>query len=157
MIEFIKKWGTALICAAFISAICNTLLPQNSLSKVARFVVGLFLILTILYPFAKNRDFLFDFSLDNISEIALETSTNEALILEETNRMINARLAELLAEQGIPAAVESRVKIVADNRILFEEIIIYITNEQQTRVAEIEQIISEQCYLRPQVVVKGTP
>lgn len=79
MIELLKVWITSITIAVFFITAVEMLLPDNSMKKYAKFVLGLILIVVIINPIIKVFDK--DFNLNSYSDKAtsyMETGTDKA-------------------------------------------------------------------------------
>ncbi|MGH4050453.1 MAG: stage III sporulation protein AF [Clostridium sp.] len=79
MIEILKVWITSITIAVFFITAVEMLLPDNSMKKYAKFVLGLILIVVIINPIIKAFDK--DFNLNSYSDKAtsyMETGTDKA-------------------------------------------------------------------------------
>ena len=62
MIELLKVWITSITIAVFFITAVEMILPDNSMKKYAKFVLGLMLIVVIINPIMKIFDKDFDFN-----------------------------------------------------------------------------------------------
>ena len=77
MIEVLKGWVTNITIAVFFITAVEMILPNNSMKKYAKFVLGLMLIVVIINPIIKILDGDFDFySYSNQAINHMESSTS---------------------------------------------------------------------------------
>jgi len=79
LIELLKVWITSITIAVFFITAVEMILPDNSMKKYAKFVLGLILIVVIINPIIKVFDKNFD--LNSYSEKVtsyMETGTDQA-------------------------------------------------------------------------------
>jgi stage III sporulation protein AF len=78
LIELLKVWVTNITIAIFFITAVEMILPDNSMKKYAKFVLGLMLIVVIINPIIKIFDKDFDlYSYSNKATSYMESSTSD--------------------------------------------------------------------------------
>lgn len=129
MMEGIRGWLTAVVCAALILALAEGLMPAGPVKKVGRLTGGLVMFLAMVSPLAQVdlsglSQWITVYRTQAAVEAAALTETNEQLlesiIAEETASYIEGKAAELglscavrvtcrTGEEGLP--IPSRVEV----------------------------------------------
>ena len=134
------------------------LAPQKRTRRVMGFVIGLFFISTMASAVAAKID---DLNLSDpvTSEISVPTYSEADYnreIAQMTADNVTDALNELLLNEGIAADdIQLTLKISDKGRISVSRAVIYISEDYQNRIAEIESIVYRNIAKEPEVYVNG--
>lgn len=138
------------------SSLLSMLMPQKRTSKIFLFVLGLFVISSIgisILNFAEN------FSLPTETEDTLPAPREYGadytdIVAQNTADNVVEAMNTLLEEEGIhPTDIQITLKISDEGRIYVREAVIYISEEYEDRVQEIESIIYRNLSKEPKIYV----
>ena len=161
MLNFINSWIKGIIIAVIISTIIEMILPEGSIKKYVKCVMGLYIIYAIINPFIsrKNKDFLehnlFESSkIEATDTIAIDTDSYiEEVYIEKVKNEIQKNLEEMGYETikikididntqknyGRIKTIDLRV-INKQNRLSkVEKVEIYIGREENKAINDIEE------------------
>ena len=142
------------LCAG--SGMFSLLIPQKRTKRILRFILGLFLLSTILSAFLNAADSI-DLSLNINEEQYSDNRYDEeyiSAIARQTAENLISLSDELLKAEGIEAEdIRLSVKISDDNRIYIDRVDIYINESIEDRTADIESIIYRNLAKEPDVYV----
>lgn len=155
MIEFIKTWGTGLVCAAVLGAICNILLPNHSIAKSARVLVGIYMAIALVAPLLKS-----DLALPEEIQVSIETTYgydlyDEAVLRETANHLETAVVGELDGHNVSGAEVTATLGINDEGSIVCQEISITLDETFKNRQTEIVLWVKELCGMTPVLYFRG--
>lgn len=154
MIDFIRTWGTALICAAVVGSICNVLLPNHSIAKAAKLVVGIYLAIVIVTPFvgvALDAPQSIEFTIDE----SYGTELYDEAVLRETAEKIKAGLAAKLESSGVICdELTISVNINDTGGIYCDRIALVLSNQYREKQQEISAIVAELCGIEPEMTYR---
>ena len=154
--DFIKTWGTALVCAAIIGAICNVLLPRHSIAKAAKALAGIYLAIVMVSPFIGG-----DIALPGqIEEFAPDESYgtqmyDEAVISRTEEQIMEAVLARLNAEGVAVGEAEVWVNIGDEGGIYCSSVKLTLSEEYRQKERTISDIVYEMCGIQPVFEYRG--
>ena len=150
---------TVLVCSAGIGAGMLTLLiPQRRTKRILSFVLGLFLLVTMV---GGVREMMSELDLSSVlDEDGDLPSVNERAYLDavaqQTADTLVKALDELLREHGIEAEnIELSVKISDEGRITADYINIYISEALRSRKSDIRSIVEANLSKEPHIYVQG--
>lgn len=152
--DAIRLWVTGLTSAAIIGAIVLVLLPGGGAEKTVKTMVSVFLILSIVLPFAKNADWKLgtDFS---VEESAAETENSIARQMsEQMKTKLTLSIENILKKEGIQVySVGIDIKTDGDE-ISVEKITVRIKKESSQSLGEAKQILETQLGVKADVEVE---
>ena len=161
MLSFINSWTKGIIIAVIISTIIEMILPEGSIKKYVKCVMGVYIIFAIINPFVSKRNKnLLEFNLLESSKIkatdtvAIDTDSYiEEVYIEEVKNKIQENLEEMGYEiikikldidktqknYGRIKKIDLRV-ISKQNRLSkVEKVEIYIGRENNKTINDIEE------------------
>ena len=153
-----SEFCTAICCICIAVSVLSILIPQKRTSKIMGFVIGLFLISSVIGLFATyNEDLKMDFS--EIEKYAIpdysEEDYNDAA-LQLTADNLTVALNELLLNEDIRADdILISLKITNEGRIYASRIVIYISEAYAARRNDIKSIVYGNLSKEPEIYVTG--
>lgn len=142
------------LCAC--SGMFSLLIPQKRTKRILRFILGLFLLSTILSAFlnaANSIDLSLNINEEQYSENRYDEEYISAIARQTAENLISLS-DELLKAEGIEAEdIRLSVKISDDNRIYIDRVDIYINESIEDRTEDIESIIYRNLTKEPDVYV----
>lgn len=152
----LRLWITGLTTAAIIGAIVLVLAPGGGAEKTVKTMVSVFLVSSIVLPFAKNADWTTD------ADFSLEESVAETenLITNEISEQMKARIAasveNILKKEGIQVhSVSIDIKTDGDE-LSVEKITIALKKESSQKVNETAQILEAQLGVNADVTIENS-
>lgn len=135
--------------------VLSLFLPQKRTRKILSFVIGLFVI-TSLISCVMNSTVGFDeIQLDDAAVPTVNAEDFNEAVKQATAENLVASIDELLRSEGIEAKdIRVSLKISDKGRIYAREIVIYISEEDLLRKQEIKRIINGNLSKEPQVYVE---
>lgn len=152
----ITSWATAVCVVAVICSLYDMLVPEGNTSKMLNFVLGMFLIVAILIPFAnivKSESFNFQNIEFNSEEFTL-SEDNDDLTIAIGKSTVEKIISDSLKEKDI-----SYKKIVIDmdssngNSIDIIRAKIYVGSDYRNQLIDIQNIVKEKTGITPDVIV----
>jgi len=149
--DWLKTWVTTIITLSIFTAVANSMLPNGTIKKYAKYAISILIIPTLLAPIlllidgnnvaAKIENYSSKLNL-NTQDIDLTkfNSAEESTILKVFLKNLNNQCEELL-ENRYPTKeikVETFGNITKEKKISIESIIIYI--EDKNLVKEIKEV-----------------
>ena len=154
MVEFIKTWGMGLVCAAILGAICNVLLPNHSIAKAARILVGLYMVIALVAPLLNSG-----LALPEEIQISIENTYgydlyDEAVLREATANLKTAVENELESHgvSGAEAAVS--LELEDDGSMICQAVSVTLDEIYRNRQAEILLWIKTLCGVTPTLIFR---
>lgn len=145
------------ICVA-VSILC-VMIPQKRTRKIMSFVIGLFLIASLLGAFAEaSQEIKVD--LPDVSQSIDSTAHNEDEYTDQVAQMtadnLTQSMDELLKNEGINIQdIRLTLKISEEGRISVVRAVIYIDEAYASRKGDIESIIYRNLSKEPEIYVQG--
>ena len=94
MIEFLSSWAKGLGLAIVVVSILEMILPNNKTKKYIRMVMGVYILLTIISPFIKNKQTI------DVSNFEIEKYNNYLSTSEKTTQTsMDKRIEELYIDK----------------------------------------------------------
>lgn len=152
----ITSWAGAVCAVAVICTLYDMLVPEGNTSKMLNFVLGMFLVVAILIPFAnilKSGDFNFK-DIEYNSQSFTLTEESDDLTLSVGKSTVEKIIAEALQEKEI-----SYKKIVVDmdssngNSIDIIRAEIHVTSDYRNQLIDIQNTVKEKTGITPDVIV----
>lgn len=153
MMESIQNWAMTVCVTMAGAAVFHMLLPGSGLKKMAMFAVNLFFISSLISPLILNPP-KFDFDV-----ITSEVTQNEDLdslvdgqVEALTQKNLDKQVGQLLSQHNYTAEkIETTIHIEADNSISITKLKIWIRREQQSSQSAIEQLVSKEVGVQPEI------
>lgn len=153
----------ALRSASVIACVCciacsvvSLIAPLGRLRKTVNLILGLFLICSMLIPFAGlfTTD-IPDFNIDEqYYDASISEKEYEKLILNATADNLVVAANDLLISENITAEnIEIGIKKSDNNSIYISRIYIYISKDSESKIDDIKRIISTNMSKEPVVIV----
>ena len=158
--DTIRSTAVSLCATLVVTGIFSMLLPEGGWNRYARFAVRLFLLLSLVLPFA-GGDFRLDLeSGSSWEEPAGNAGEMEALAEEQLLRNFAANLElageQALEEAGIPfQKIEVTVHIADEQRIDISELNITLPEEEKSRGDQASGLIKEAFGVEPRLAFSG--
>ena len=159
--DTIRSTAVSLCATLVVTGIFSMLLPEGGWNRYARFAVRLFLLLSLVLPFA-GGDFRLDLeSGSSWEEPAGNAGEMEALAEEQLLRNFTANLElageQALEEAGIPfQKIEVTVHIADEQRIDITNIRITLEPGAERFAGEAESAVAERLGKTPEVFIADT-
>lgn len=152
--DAIRLWVTGLTSAAIIGAIVLVLLPGGGAEKAVKTMVSVFLISSIVLPFAKITDWEPDTDFF-VEDSAAETESSIARQMsEQMKTKLATSIENILQKEGIQVhSVGIDIKTDGDE-ISVEKISVRIKKESSRSLRETKQILETQLGVRADVEVE---
>ncbi len=154
--DSIRLWVTGLTSAAIIGAIVLVVVPGGGAEKTVKTMVSVFLISSIVIPFANggNWNFETDFS---AAESVTETQNSIATAMsEQIKRKLSASVENILLKEGIQvSSVIIDIKTGGDE-ISVEKITVIMKKESSANVSQAKQILEAQLGVKADVGIEDT-
>lgn len=147
------------ICYTCIAvSILSVLIPQKRTRRVMGFVIGVFFIGTLVSAFISQIEDT-KWNLPDIQEIEVPTYTEEDYtnaVAQLTADNVRDTLNELLTNEGINAQdIRLTMKISDEGRISVVRAVIYISESDRDRIADVESIVYRNLSKEPEIYVTG--
>ena len=143
------------VCIAV--SILSALVPGKRMRRMMSFVIGIFLIGTVISAFSTEIKGV-DLSVpQDVTEIPTYNEKDyEDTVAQMTADHLTESLNELLLNEGIAAEdIRLTLKISDKGRISAERVIIYISEAYRERTRDIESIIYRNISKEPEIYVTG--
>lgn len=149
--EGIKLWGIAICSASVIAGVINALAPNSASGRTVKYLVGIFLSITVITPFIQGFDLPKAEITASFKEYSQELSSEA--IIEETTALLIKKIEKRLTNEGIYVS-NSDIKIIEghDGGLEFESIRLFIPAEHINRQNEIDSIVNELTGKAPDIV-----
>lgn len=136
--------------------VISLFIPQKRTRKIFSFVIGLFVLCSLMDIVANAMDVIDTDGID-ISDAVVETSDpqdyNDAVIQMTADNLVSAT-DEILRAEGIEARdIQIRLKISDSGRIYVDDVVIYINENDLLRKQETESIIYRNLSKEPRIYV----
>ena len=147
------------ICYTCIAiSIISVLIPQKRTRRVMGFVIGVFFIGTLVSAFTAEIESA-EWSLPDTEQIDIPTYTEEDYtnaVAQLTADNVTDTLDELLMNEGIKAEdIRLTMKISDEGRISVVRAVIYISESDRDRAADVESIVYRNLSKEPEIYVTG--
>ena len=153
--EAVRLWVTGLSSAAIIGAIVLVLVPAGGAEKAVRTMVSVFLVSSIVLPFAQNTDWKAetDFSVEESAAEAQNSIAEE--MSEQMKTKLGSSIENILKKEGIQVRSVS-IDIKTDgNELSVEKIAVTIKKESARSASETKEILEAQLGVRADVEIEG--
>lgn len=150
---------TLTLCAVGVSvSMASVLIPQKRTKRTLGFVLGLFVLVSVI---GAVRSVIDDIHIDTsmISSEGLPTYSEDEYNAEAARRtadILVTAVDDLLREDGITADdIRITVRISDEGRIYADRIVVYIDEQYRDRKQDISEIIERNLSKEPDIYVKG--
>ena len=154
----IKAVSMTLCYTCVAVSMITVLIPQKRTRRMMSFVVGLFFISTFMTAVSAQVSEI-DLDTAQISEIPIPTYGERAAedtVAQLTADNLTQALRELLVNEGIdPKDIQLTLKISDEGRISVVRAVIYISEKDITKTAQIKSIIYRNISKEPEIHVTG--
>ena len=150
---------SVVICCAGVGAgMMSVLIPQRRTKRIFSFILGLFLLVTVVNGV---KSAIADLHFDSVGseEYALPTYSDsdytDAVVQQTADTLVKA-IDELLRDQGISAQdIRLTVNISSDGRITADRIDIYMSEAYRSRKNDVRSIVYTHLAKEPNIYVQG--
>ena len=147
---------TLTICYLSVAVtVVSLFLPQKRTRRIFSFIIGLFVMATLIAGFSKLSLDIDSFSIRE-PEIAIPSGEDyNELVKQKTAENLVSATDELLRSEGIEARdIRLSLKISDAGRIYVQEVVIYMSEDDFLRIGEVKRIIYRNLAKEPQVYVE---
>ena len=135
--------------------VISLFLPQKRTRKIFSFVIGLFVICSLIACVRNTSVTLGEIQWEDISVDTESSGDYTDAVKQATADNLVSATDELLRSEGIEAKdIRIQLKISDEGRIYVEDIVIYISEDDLIRKSEIERIIYANLSKEPRVYVE---
>ena len=155
MVDFIKTWGTALVAAAIVGAMCNMLLPKNSMTKVVRVIIGLYLAIVIVAPFI-GADIKLPESVEFLIEEGAGTQVYDEAVLKQTSDNIEREVTARLSDEGIECdGISVTVNINETDGVYCENVTLILSEDYRHKEQAVSAAVEDMCGVAPEILFQS--
>lgn len=150
--------GVTIGCVCAAVSIFSVLVPQKRTRRIMGFVIGLFFIGTLLSGIINGiTDLgLLQNDLQSPTLPAYSEDDYTDAVAQMTADHLTEALAELLRAEGInPQDVRLTLKISAEGRITVSRVVIYMSENDVSRVGDAERIVYRNVSKEPEIYAAG--
>lgn len=137
--------------------IISLFLPQKRTRKIFSFVIGIFMVCSLIYC-VSNTSIQLSNNADNIDDYPVPEYSEEAYnaqIMQATVENLVEATDEILRAEGIEARdIQISLKISEAGRIYIEDAVIYISEADFPRIRDVESIVYRNLSKEPRVYVE---
>ena len=160
MMEFLQGWIISLVSIVILSVLIDVILPNGSIRKYTRFIIGILVIFVILYPVVRllNKGFSLDKVIEgnlyklNIDEFQYKASNMEGLYQKSILDLYKTKLeTEIKRQVVVQTGIQNlKVDIVinedekSDTYGAIDQIQIQIENQSTSQLPAIKKIDLQQ-------------
>lgn len=153
----VSSLASALCYLCVAVTVISLFLPQKRTRKIFGFVIGLFVICSLIACFKNvtinEKDSLL--SADNITLPKASDSDYTEMVKQQTAENLVAAADELLRSEGFEAKdIRISLKISDEGRIYVNDVVIYISKEDVPRTGAIRDLIYRNLSKEPRVYVE---
>ena len=151
--------GMTICCICVAVSILCVMIPQKRTRKIMSFVIGLFLIASILDAVTRASEEI-QIEFPNVSESTVNSTHNEneysQIVAQLTADNLTKTMEELLKNEGINVSdIRLTLKNSDEGRISVVRAVIYIDEAYADRQSDIESIIYRNLSKEPEIYVEG--
>lgn len=144
------------VCSVAVSML-SMLVPQKRMKKTLHFILGLFLVCSLVIPAQGLFSSLsadFDFDEGDYAYDSFDESAYTASVLKETASGLVRAADNILASEGI-SPVDIRFSLKTDEKgcIYISRLIIYITEEDEDRLDEIAELMYRNFSKKAEIII----
>ena len=153
----LTEWAGAVCAAAVICAVSEILLPDGSVAKTVKFVLGLFLIVSVMLPLVNMlRSCTFDFKNIKIPESKTDiVQKTDNLSMTYGKSIIQKLVTDCLDENSIRYEKTDVIMDSSDGKSIdIIRVCIYIRADERNSLAEIQRLVKEKTGITPDVYVR---
>lgn len=152
----LTSWAGAVCTVAVVCALFEMLAPQGSILKILNFVLGLFLAVAIIVPFANmlNSDNLSFKDIEFNQESFQLPQCSDDLTVAIGKDAVKNIIAKVLDEKAIPYK-KIEINMDSSNGTSIDMIMadIYISGKERDKLPEIQKTVKEKTGITPNVFV----
>ena len=154
--EEIIKWANIVCTVAVICSLCEMIIPQGDLSKAFYFVLGIFLIVSVLIPFS---DMIKNFRIESVFReenrvVSAEMTAVDDLHIAYGKSVIEDIVADTLKENHLPyEKIEINMDSSQGKSIDIIRAEIYVGAEEQNRLEEYRTAVKEKTGIIPSITL----
>ena len=154
--EEIIKWANIVCTVAVICSLCEMIIPQGNLSKAFYFVLGIFLIVSVLIPFS---DMIKNFHIESVFReenkvVGAEITAVDDLSIAYGKSVIEDIVADTLQENHLPyEKIEINMDSSQGKSIDIIRAEIYVGAEEQNRLEEYRTAVKEKTGIIPSITL----
>lgn len=135
--------------------VLSLFLPQKRTRKIFSFVIGLFVICSLISAFRNTSIAVSELHIEEFNYNSENSDEYTDAVKQKTADNLVSAIDELLRSEGIEAKdIRLSLKISDEGRIYAQEVVIYIGEEDLLRKQEIESIIYRNLSKEPLVYVE---
>ena len=146
------------LCLCYISVVVTVIslfLPQKRTRKVFSFVIGLFVICSLISVIRNVSVSIGDFEIKAPDPLPAAAQEYQEQVKQMTVENLVAATDELLRSEGIEAKdISITLKISDEGRIYVEDVVIYISENDLFRKQDVQRIIYGNLAKEPRVYVE---
>jgi len=151
MTALIRTWGVALISASVVGGIFSSLIPDKSIGRTLRMLLGIYLAFVILSPLAGASLELPELEELDLAGIDAGSGYDEA-VLRETARILENELGTRLTAAGIGCRdIEVAMQVDSDGAVSCASVRVTADPALRGREGEIAAVVLEVCGVQPEV------
>ncbi len=156
MIEYIKNWAFSLCAASVAGSILNMLLPECSMQKTFKTVLGIFFLSSVIIPFTEVEFSDLDklFSADNISDEIIKSEELEDISAEYLeNKIITATEEILKSSNAYAKDIFIKINISENQSIDINKFV--LTFDYLDDPEKISEEIYRKTGIKPKIILSG--
>lgn len=154
----LQSLSITLCFTAVAVSIITVMIPQKRTRRIMSYVIGLFFISTFITSAAAHLNDI-DFSLPDSEEIVIPTYSEtdyQDTVAQMTADNLAESLDELLENEGVKADdIQLALKISDEGRISVVRAVIYISETDRPKTAQIKSIVYRNISKEPEIYVSG--
>ena len=138
----VKEWALTVCAVCILISVLESYFHSKSMHSVIKLVLGLYILITIITP-ARNINFetLETSAQYSQSETAIDV---DEIILKQTAAGIEAKVSEILAQNGVQAQqVSAAVSLTADGYVDVTEILVDVAQPQDNIYTLLQQTFGQ--------------
>lgn len=140
--QLVRQWALTVAVSTVIGAVIHMLSPSGTAGKSVKTAVSLFMLLSMLLPFAESADFS-DFAIES-PETEKHADMSDA-IKNQMRTECEKQIREILEEYGINSAdINIDININSENVMTVDKIEITVRNEEIGNIEQAEKKIKSE-------------
>lgn len=153
----ISSLAVLICCAGVGTGMMSLLIPQKRTKRILGFVLGLFILVTLINGVKASLSDLSLAAVDTqVQDIAYSDGEYTDAVVRQTADELVRALDELLRDEGIEADdIGVELKISSDGRITADRIDIYISEQYRGRKNDVSSIVNSHLSKEPHIYVQG--
>lgn len=153
MVDTIRLWVTGVTMAAIIGCVVLTLSPKGNCEGAVKTIVSVFLISSMIIPFAKADNITFDFELSEAEDVTV----NDKIINsagEYFCKELESSITQILNSSGIQVSYISIDINTKGEEFSVDKIYVELKKESSDKIYEAEQLLKSQLSIEAQISVE---